>query len=78
MITCAGLMVIEPPGRFNHEDCRTAGVAMRSYATEFIGTFGLVFTVGCAVMSGSQEAPLAIGAALMVLIYAGAHVSGAT
>jgi aquaporin Z len=51
---------------------------MRSYVTEFIGTFGLVFTVGCAVMSGSQEAPLAIGAALMVLIYAGAHVSGAT
>ncbi len=50
---------------------------MRKYVTEFIGTFGLVFTVGCAVMSGSQSAPLAIGAALMVLVYAGGHISGA-
>ena len=50
---------------------------MRKYVTEFIGTFGLVFTVGCAVMSGSTLAPLAIGAALMVLVYAGAHISGA-
>src|SRR6266566_3902230 len=49
---------------------------MRRYVTEFIGTFGLVFTVGCAVMSGSPVAPLAIGAALMVLIYAGGHISG--
>lgn len=50
---------------------------MRNYVTEFIGTFGLVFTVGCAVMNGSPLAALAIGAALMVLIYAGGHISGA-
>jgi aquaporin Z len=50
---------------------------MRKYVTEFIGTFGLVFTVGCAVMSGSGLAPLAIGAVLMVLVYAGGHISGA-
>jgi aquaporin Z len=49
---------------------------MRSYVTEFIGTFGVVFTAGCAAMSGSSV-PLAAGAALMVLVYAGAHVSGA-
>jgi aquaporin Z len=49
---------------------------MRKYLTEFIGTFGLVFTVGCAVMSGSPLAPLAIGSALMVMVYAGAHISG--
>ena len=49
---------------------------MRRYLTEFIGTFGLVFTVGCAVMSGSALAPLAIGAVLMVLVYAGGHISG--
>lgn len=49
---------------------------MRKYITEFIGTFGLVFTVGCAVMSGSSLAPLAIGASLMVLVYAGGHISG--
>jgi aquaporin Z len=53
------------------------GVAMRRYVTEFIGTFGLVFTVGCAVMSGSGLAPIAIGAVLMVLIFAGGHISGA-
>jgi len=28
-------------------------------------------------MSGSQLAPLAIGAVLMVLVYAGGHISGA-
>ncbi len=50
---------------------------MRKYVTEFIGTFGLVFTIGCAVMSGSPFVPLAIGAVLMVLVYAGGHISGA-
>jgi aquaporin Z len=49
---------------------------MRKYVTEFIGTFVLVFTVGCAVMSGTDLAPLAIGAALMVMVYAGGHISG--
>src|SRR5712691_865692 len=49
---------------------------MRKYVTEFIGAFGLVFTVGCALMSGSGLAPLAIGAGLMVLVYAGGHISG--
>ncbi|WP_009479848.1 MIP/aquaporin family protein [Rhodococcus sp. JVH1] len=46
------------------------------YAVEAIGTFFLVFTVGTAAGSGSPFAPLAIGAALMVMIYAGGHVSG--
>src|SRR5260370_30020220 len=48
---------------------------MRKYVTEFIGTFGLVFTVGCAVMGKAALAPLAIGAALMVFVYAGGHIS---
>lgn len=50
---------------------------MRRYLTEFIGTFGLVFTVGCTVMGGVPLAPLAIGAALMVFVFAGGHISGA-
>ncbi|TYK46987.1 MIP/aquaporin family protein [Actinomadura decatromicini] len=50
---------------------------MRSYATEFIGTFFLVFTVGCTVLAKAPLAPLAIGAVLMVMVYAGGHVSGA-
>ncbi len=49
---------------------------MRKYVTEFIGTLGLVFTVGCAVLGKAPLAPLAIGAALMVFIYAGGHISG--
>jgi aquaporin Z len=43
---------------------------MKKYITEFIGTFFLVLTVG---LTGN---PLAIGAALMVMIYAGGHISG--
>jgi aquaporin Z len=46
------------------------------YAVEAIGTFFLVFTVGAAVGSGSALAPLAIGAVLMVMVYAGGHLSG--
>jgi aquaporin Z len=46
------------------------------YCAEAIGTFFLVFTVGAAVGSGSQFAPLAIGAVLMVMVYAGGHISG--
>jgi len=49
---------------------------MRKYVTEFIGTFVLVFTVGCTVMIHSDLAPLAIGSALMVMVYAGGHISG--
>ncbi|MFG2000266.1 MIP/aquaporin family protein [Spirillospora sp. NPDC048911] len=50
---------------------------MRRYVTEFIGTFFLVFTVGCTVLAKSPLAPLAIGAVLMVMVYAGGHISGA-
>ncbi len=49
---------------------------MKKYLVEFIGTFFLVFTVGMAVRSGAPLAPLAIGASLMVMIFAGGHVSG--
>ncbi|TDD35647.1 porin [Actinomadura sp. KC06] len=50
---------------------------MRSYVAEFIGTFFLVFTVGCTVLAKAPFAPLAIGAVLMVMVYAGGHISGA-
>lgn len=49
---------------------------MKNYLTEFIGTFFLVLTVGLAVLSGSSLAPLAIGSALMVMVYMGGHISG--
>jgi aquaporin Z len=50
---------------------------MKKYLVEFIGTFFLVFTVGMSVRSGAALAPIAIGASLMVMIFAGGHVSGA-
>src|SRR5215469_6684518 len=45
---------------------------------EFIGTFFLVFTIGCTVIGGATGIipPLAIGSALMVMIFAGGHISG--
>ena len=49
---------------------------MKKYIVEFIGTFFLVFTVGASVRSGTPLAPLAIGSALMVMVFAGGHISG--
>ena len=48
----------------------------RKLVVEFIGTFFLVFTVGMAVANAGRLAPLAIGTALMVMVFAGGHVSG--
>lgn len=50
---------------------------MAKYLTEAIGTFFLVLTIGLSVLSGFDWAPLAIGSALMVMVYMGGHVSGA-
>jgi aquaporin Z len=51
---------------------------MKKYLAEFIGTFFLVLTIGCTVIGNGAGplAPLAIGAALMVMIFAGGHISG--
>ena len=51
---------------------------MKKYLVELIGTFFLVFTVGSTVVppGAGPLAPLAIGASLMVMIFAGGHVSG--
>lgn len=51
---------------------------MNKYVVELIGTFFFVLTIGCVVVGGAagNAAPLAIGSALMVMIYAGGHVSG--
>jgi aquaporin Z len=52
---------------------------LRSFVAEFIGTFFLVLTIGCTVIPGTAGVipPLAIGGALMVMVYAGGHISGA-
>jgi aquaporin Z len=51
---------------------------MNKYIAELIGTFFLVLTIGCTVIGhgAGPLAPLAIGSALMVMIFAGGHVSG--
>jgi aquaporin Z len=54
-------------------------MAMNKYITELLGTFFLVFTIGCTVVGNGAGAlaPLAIGSALMVMVFAGGHISGA-
>ena len=47
---------------------------MNKYITEFIGTFFLVLAAGFA---SGELAVLVIASALMVMIYAGGHISGA-
>ncbi len=50
----------------------------KKYLVEFIGTFFLVFTVGCCVLFDIPGVipAIAIGMVLMVMVYAGGHVSG--
>lgn len=52
---------------------------MNKYIAEFIGTFFLVLTIGCTGIGAAPAviAPLAIGAVLMVMVFAGGHISGA-
>jgi len=51
---------------------------MKRCLVEFIGTFFLVLTIGCTVINPGAGviAPLAIGLALAVMVYAGGHISG--
>ena len=49
---------------------------IRKYTVEAIGSFFLTFVVVMSVLSHSAFTPLAAGAALMVMIYAGGHISG--
>lgn len=53
---------------------------MPKYLTEFVGTFFLMLTIGSTVLPPNDAgpmAPLAIGAVLMAMVFAGGHVSGA-
>ena len=53
---------------------------MKKYLMELVGTFFLVLTIGSVVIAPNDAgalAPLAIGAVLMAMVFAGGHVSGA-
>ena len=51
---------------------------LKKCLVEFIGTFFLVFTVASAVLLAGNDviAPISIGFALMIMVYAGGHISG--
>jgi len=57
-------------GRF----AQYTGPIVASFIVEFIGTFFLVLTIG---LQTTEFAPIAIGSALMVMIFMGGHISGA-
>ncbi len=52
--------------------------SFKKYLVEFIGTFYLVFTVGAVLLLGGDGVinALAIGLALMIMVYAGGYISG--
>ena len=51
---------------------------LKKYLVELIGAFFLVLTVACTGLLGADGviAPLAIASALMIMVYAGGHISG--
>ncbi len=51
---------------------------LKKYTVELIGTFFLVLTIACTGLLGAEGviAPLAIASALMIMVYAGGHISG--
>ena len=55
-------------------------MAIKKYLVEFIGAFFLIATIGFTVLEPGNAgtlAPLAIGSVLMVMVFAGGHISGA-
>lgn len=50
---------------------------MRNYITEVVGSFIFVFSIALAAVHAGPLAPLVFGAALMCVVYMGAHISGA-
>lgn len=61
-----------PPGSQDERHGRLA-----KWASEFIGTFFLLFTVGCSAHGAGIFAAIAIGSILMVMVFALGSVSGA-
>lgn len=49
---------------------------MKHILTEFVGTCLFVFAIALSVAHAGPLAPLAIGAALMCVVYMGGHISG--
>jgi aquaporin Z len=71
-LTALAQIIFLPEGRIFHSMLS----AMKKYVVELIGTMFLVFAFGNALISQNALAPIAIGLMLMVMIYAGGHISG--
>ena len=46
------------------------------YSVELIGAFVLVFTAAAVSFTGTAMGPVAVGAVILALVYAGGHISG--
>lgn len=74
----AGLFKVVRPEDFNTEDNNQGSPSLQSeLASEFLGTFVLVLTIGLNVLGKSPAGAYSIAASLMCMIYALGHVSGA-
>jgi aquaporin Z len=69
--TFTNRFLLDPP-----RDGSTPSLASK-FAAEFVGTFFLLFAVGCNTLLGSKAGALSIAASLMIMIYALAPISGA-
>jgi aquaporin Z len=67
---------MEAARRTRFEERRSRNELPRKLVVEFIGTFFFVFAIGEALTNAGRFAPLAIGSALMVMVFAGGHISG--
>ncbi|MEY2589387.1 MAG: aquaporin [Acidimicrobiaceae bacterium] len=67
---------LRAPVAQSEETYANYAMAARKYVVEAIGAFFLVFAVAMSGLTGSPLTPLAAGATLMVMVYAGGHISG--
>ncbi len=68
----------EMPLHLNHHYSEVLFMNTKALIVEFVGTFFLVLVVGLTVIGpgAGPFAPLAIGSTLMIMVYAGGHISG--
>jgi len=71
-VTVEDEQIVEERSTFNRYAKKVA-----PYLMEFVGTTLFLFAIGCVVAQSSTFGSLAIGSALMCLVFLGGHVSGA-
>jgi len=79
--TVINRFVLDPPkdgisAKRSRQDNSPASLSSK-FASELVGTFFLLFAVGCNTLLGSKAGALSVAASLMIMIYALAEISGA-